>query len=155
MKKFGDAQDSAYCCSCKIHIRRKPINVVNDGFIGSISLLTSILGVYAYCQRAAWAWLPITVWNGCWAANHLLCAVINLILHVVSYFDFQAAQDLMGLKSGQINPQVYQIVSAVAAVVLVLLTWLWAWFTMITYSAYKWQKREDSQNTNNNVKVDV
>lgn len=40
---------------------------------------------------------------------------------------------------------VFQIMTAVAAVVLVLLAWLSAWFTKITYRAYKWQNREEMQ----------
>jgi hypothetical protein len=45
--------------------------------------------------------------------------------------------------------------TAVVAVILVLLAWLSAWFTKITYRAYKWQKREEMQVLNDYVGVKV
>lgn len=42
----------------------------------------------------------------------------------------------------------FQILTAVAAVVFALLALLSAWFTRITYRAYKWQHREEFQLVN-------
>lgn len=43
----------------------------------------------------------------------------------------------------------FGILNAVVAILLVLQAWLWAYFTMITFRAFTWQKREDTQNANN------
>ncbi|KAH7700209.1 hypothetical protein AAVH_32673, partial [Aphelenchoides avenae] len=94
-------------------------------------------------QRVAWAWLPVTVLHGVEAASLAVIAVMCLLLHAASYLD--VVQDALEEQSDRITLQVFQIMTAVAAVVLVLLAWLSAWFTKITYRAYKWQNREEMQ----------
>lgn len=49
----------------------------------------------------------------------------------------------------------FRVSTAVFAVVLVLLASFWTWFTTITYRAFKWQQREDSQNARECAKVAV